>query len=292
MKILVIGATGYIGSAVVERLAEARHQVVGLCRPADRDALPTGLEARLGDLAEPNTLVAAVTSDIDGVINLATPAGAKVDIAAAAALLQALRGTGRALVYTSGTWVLGRTGSWPVDEAVSTNPIELVEHRPEVERIVLDAAAQGVRSVVIRPGIAYGRGAGIPRLLVDLAREHGVGRYVGDEALHWPMVHVDDLADLFVAAIERAGPGSLLHGVDEEAVHVASLATAAGLAAGISEAPRPWPLPEAREALGAAFADALACHQVVSGDRARRLLDWRPRSSGALHDVASGSYAA
>src|SRR5687768_16573709 len=116
MKILVIGATGYIGSAVVERLAEARHQVVALYRPADRDALPTGIEACLGDLPEPNTLTAAVTSDVDGVINLATPAGAKVDITAAAVLLQALRGTGRALVYTSGTWVLGRTGSLPVDE--------------------------------------------------------------------------------------------------------------------------------------------------------------------------------
>ena len=209
-----------------------------------------------------------------------------MDIAAADALWQPLRGTGRALLYTSGTWVLGRTGSLPVDEAAATNPIELVEHRPAVERLVLDAAAHGVRSVVIRPGIAYGRGAGIPRLLVELARQHGAGRYIGDEALHWPMVHVDDLADLFVAAIERADPGSLLHGVDEEAVQVASLAAAAGQAARISVTPRPWPLPEAREALGAAFADALACHQVVSGNRARRVLDWRPRSPAAPYTTS------
>jgi nucleoside-diphosphate-sugar epimerase len=290
MKILVIGATGYIGSVVAERFRDAGHHVVALVRAADAPDVPTGLEVRLGDLAEPDSLDAAVTADVDGVVNLATPVGAEVDVAAAAALCRRLRGTDRVLVYTSGTWVLGRTGPWPVDEDRAPDPIELVGHRPDVERHVLEAASDRVRAVVIRPGIVYGRGSGIPRLLVELAREHGVGRYVGAEDVHWPMVHVDDLADLFLAAVEGAHPGALLHGVDEEAVSVASLAGAAGRVAGAVGEPRAWPLAEAQAALGAAFAEALALHQVVSGDRARRELGWRPRSTGALHELTHGSY--
>jgi nucleoside-diphosphate-sugar epimerase len=291
MKILVIGATGYIGSAVSERLRAAGHHVVALVRSADAPDVPPGVEVRLGDLADPDSLHGAVTADVDGVVNLATPVGAEADVAAAAALCSRLRGSDRVLVYTSGTWVLGRTGPWPVDEDLDPDPIELVGHRPDVERQVLGAAADRVRAVVIRPGIVYGRGSGIPRLLVELAREHGVGRYVGADDVHWPMVHVDDLADLFVAAVERAEPGALLHGVDEEAVSVASLAGAAGRVAGAVGDPLPWPMDDARAALGAAFADALALHQVVSGNRARRQLGWRPRSAGALHELAHGSYA-
>jgi nucleoside-diphosphate-sugar epimerase len=188
--------------------------------------------------------------------------------------------------------VLGRTGSYPVDEDAAPNPIELVKLRPAVEQRVLAAASAGVRAVVIRPGITYGRGSGIPRMLVDLARTNGAARYVGSADVHWPMVHVEDLGDLFVAAVERAKPGALLHGVDEEAVRVTSLAAAAGKAAGVSGQPTGWPVAEAAEVLGQGFAEALALHQVVSGDRARRQLGWRPRSGGAIRDVASGSYAA
>lgn len=293
MKVLVIGASGYIGSTVVEKLLAGGHQVVALSREPGAHTYPAGVDVRHGDLAEPATLTVAVTADIDGVVNLATPAAdPRSDLNAAAALLQPLEGSGRFLVYTSGVWVLGRTGSYPVDEDAAPNPIELVKLRPAIERQVLAAAERGVRAVVIRPGITYGRGSGIPRMLVDLARENGAARYVGGPDVHWPMVHVDDLADLFVAAVERARPAALLHGVDEEAVHVASLAAAAAQAAGVPEQPTGWPVADAGVVLGQGFAEALALHQVVSGDRARRQLGWRPRSGGAIRDVASGSYAA
>ncbi|MFK8911472.1 SgcJ/EcaC family oxidoreductase [Streptomyces sp. YS-3] len=289
MKVLLIGASGYIGSAVSAHLADAGHQVVALVRTAGRK--DTGHEQRVGDLTDPASLTRAVTSDIDAVVDLAPPTGdAEVDAAAITALTDPLRGTGRAFVYASGVWVLGATGPEAADESAPVNPLPIVGYRPAIERQVLDTAADGVRATVIRPGIVHGNGGGIPALLVELARKHGVGTYVGEESVHWPMVHVDDLADLFVAAVEKAPAGTLWHGVTEPAVAVRDLAAAAGAAAGVGGEPQSWPLEDARAELGAPFADALALDQTVSGDAARENLGWLPRRAGAVADVRELSY--
>jgi len=290
MKVLVIGATGFIGSVVAERLLERGHEVVGLVqRAAPVDRLPAGSSLVVGDLVDVGSLRAAA-EQAEAIINLATPTGQlAVDAAATDALLEPLRGTGRAFLYTSGIWVLGATGPTPVDEGAAIDPLPIVGYRPAIERQVLAAAGDGVRSVVIRPAIAHGRGGGIPALLVATAREHGVGRYLGDQAVTWPMVHVDDLADLFVAALDRAPAGTLLHAVDEPAVPVLEIAQAAAAAAGV-QGVAPWPLSQARSALGEDFADALALSQACSGERARALLGWSPRHTKAIADIASGSY--
>lgn len=291
MKVLVIGGTGFIGSVVAERLAERGHGVVTLVRPgAPAEGLPAGDSVAVGDLADVSSLRAAA-QQADAIINLATPTGQlSVDAAATTALLQPLRRTGGPFIYTSGIWVLGATGPTPVGEDAATDPLPIVGYRPAIEEQVLAAATDGVRSVVIRPAIAHGRGAGIPALLVQTAREHGVGRYVGDADVTWPMVHVDDLADLFVTALERAPGGTLLHAVDESAVPVVDIARAAGAAAGV-EGVASWPTTEARAALGRDFADALALSQACSGERARELLGWTPWRPKTITDISSGSYA-
>jgi nucleoside-diphosphate-sugar epimerase len=290
MRVLVLGATGYIGSAVAERLREAGDEVVALVR---RGSEPGAVdEVRFGDLADPASLRAAVTPDIGAVVHLATPSGQHaLDHAAVEALLGPLRETGRALLYTSGVWVLGPTGHEVVDEDSPTDPIALVSYRPRIEEQVLEAALHGVRGVVIRPGVAHGRGGGIPALLVADAVQHGAGRHVGPGTARWPMVHVADLADLYAAALARAGAGVLLHGVAEEAVPVSGLAAAAAHAAGVEGGVREWPLEQARAELGTAFADALALDQRVSATRTRRAVGWQPWRQNALVDVASGSYS-
>ncbi|NUW43386.1 NAD-dependent epimerase/dehydratase family protein [Nonomuraea rhodomycinica] len=290
MRILIVGARGYLGSAVAERLSAAGHQVVELVRPGG--AHPEGpYERRVGDLTDPGSLTAAVTPDIDAVINLATPTGdADADAAAVAALTGPLRGTGRAFVYTSGVWVLGATGSATAHEDSPTDPIAIVGYRPGIERQVLAAAEDGVRATVVRPGIVYGRGGGIPALLVGLARRHGAPAVVADPAVRWPMVHVDDLAELFAKVVEQAPAGTLWHGVSQPAVPVRELAAAAGQAAGVAGEPRVWPLEQARAELGELFADALALDQSVSGQAARDRLGWEPRHPEAVADLRDGSY--
>lgn len=124
-------------------------------------------------------------------------------------------------------WVLGATGADPVTEDTLADPPVIVAYRPRIEQRVLVTADDGVRAVVVRPGIVHGRGGGIPALLVNLAREHGEPRFAGEEDVRWPMVHVDDLAGLFVLAVERAPGGTVWHGVAEEAVPVRDLAAAA-----------------------------------------------------------------
>jgi len=292
VRVLVLGATGYIGSVVVERLAAAGHHVAALARDDGRARLLPGVgEIRPGDLTVPSSLSAAVTPDVDAVVDVTTPTGsAAIDSAATASLLEPLRGTGRPFVYTSGIWVLGETGPDPATEDAPPRPIELVRDRPSIEQMVLGSADRGIRPVVLRPGIVHGRGGGIPALLVEQARAHGRGRYVGGP-VHWPMVHVDDLADLYVRALDRAPAASLFHAVAEEAVPVTELAVAAARAAGVESVAEAWSLPDARAGLGSLFADALALDQACSGSRARERLGWRPRGVDAVRDLAEGSYA-
>lgn len=288
MKVLVLGATGYIGSAVVSRLTLEGHDVVPLVKNAA--ALHPDAPVRVGDLTDPQSLRAAVTEDVDAVVNLATPTGDEaVDAAALEALVAPLRGTGRAYVYTSGVWVLGATDDVPLTEDADTDPIAIVGYRPRIEQRVLAAAGDDVRAVVIRPGIVYGRDGGIPALMTGWAREHGTGRYVGPVATRWPMVHVDDLAELYVLALTKANAGALLHGVAWESVPAAAIAAAADVAAGGTGRAEPWPLAEAAEVLGEPFAEALALDQVVSGRRAVEELGWRPSRPYVLTELAGGS---
>ncbi|QES09588.1 SgcJ/EcaC family oxidoreductase [Streptomyces venezuelae] len=292
MKVLLTGATGYIGSAVSDHLTAAGHQVVALTRGAEPQP-GRGWHAQLvGDTADPASLAGAVTPEIEAVIHLAPPSGDEdVDTAVIEALAAPLRVTGRPFVYTSGVWVLGATGdAQEVGEETPTDPIDIVGYRPRIEERVLAEAAEGVRAVVVRPGIVYGRGGGIPAILVDRARRQGVPEYYGDQSVRWPTVHVDDLAELFVAAIERAGAGTVWHGVGEPAVPVRDLARAAGRAAGVLAAPHAVPVEQAAEAFGPLFADALALDQSVSGAAARTVLGWQPSRPRAVAELVSGSY--
>ncbi|NUT33057.1 MAG: NAD-dependent epimerase/dehydratase family protein [Hamadaea sp.] len=283
MKVLVIGAAGYIGSAVAAALVRHGHEVTALQRTQPGDGFPYAV--RLGDATDPATLRAAITDDIDAVINLAQHSGDQaVDEAATAVLLDALRG--KALVSTSGVWVLGETGREAATEDAPTHAPAIVSYRPVIERQIL--TAEGVRGVVLRPGIVYGDGGGIPGLFVDLARKHGAGRYVGTPATRWAMVHLDDLAELYALAVESAPAGTLLHGVDEEAVSTVALAAAADVAAGGTGKADFWPQAEAAGALGKPFADALALDQAVSSAKTRELFGWTPSGRSAVATIAAG----
>lgn len=298
MKVLVTGATGYVGSAVTAALRGAGHQVVGLAR-SDESAhrlACQGVEVFRGDLADPASLAAAVDgAAVDGVVHAANrndEQAGEADRAAVEAILAALAGSGKPFVYTSGIWVLGDTGGDEVDEEAPLNPAALVAWRPAVEQRVLAAAGDGVRAVVVRPGVVYGHGGGIPAMLVASARDSGVVRHVGDGENHWPLVFTTDLADLYVRAVENAEPGTLLFAVGghERAKTIARAAADAGSTADAPARVEPWPLAEARAQLGP-FADALALDQKVSSARAKEKLGWQPQGPSILDDLRAGSYA-
>lgn len=283
MEILITGATGYIGGAVAEAVQAAGHGVHALAHSGEERARvrERGWEAVAGDLRE-GAALERVAGAYDAVIHAANTGGAgagEVDAAATRALLRGLGGSGKPLVYTSGAWVLGAGAS---HEGSPPDPPALVAWRGALEGEVL-AAAPGVRSVVLRPGIVYGRGGGIPGMVA-----RGELPVVGTGAQRWPLVHVEALARLYVRAL-GAPAGSVLHGVSATAImrEIALLGVAAGLCAGV----RAQSLEEARAGLGA-FADALALDQLVSSRRTREALGWEPCAPSPVEEFLAGSYAA
>jgi nucleoside-diphosphate-sugar epimerase len=291
MKILVTGATGYIGSAVSERLARAGHSVTALVHSdaSDGKASAAGHATVRGSLADPATVAAAVRErDPDAVVWTATTNDGAVDGPAIAAALAALAGSGKTFLYTSGIWVHGDGGGAVIDETTALAPIALVEWRAGVEEQVLGTA--GIRAVILRPAIAYGRAGGIPAMLVEWARRDGLVRVPGDGRNRWTLVHIDDLADLYLRAVERAPSGTALLATGGGAV-LNDIARAASQAGGAGGAVEPWPLEQARAALGP-FADALALDQRASSARARELLGWQPAGPDIVAELTTGSYAA
>src|SRR5438132_5818229 len=179
--------------------------------------------------------------------------------------------------------------SSPAPAAPSAPPAAIVAWRQAVEDRVRAGAKRGIRTVVIRPAMVYGRGGGIPAGFVESARKEGAARYVGTGENRWPFVHVDDLADLYLLALERAPAGSLWLAVDGPSLPVREVAAAASRGAGKAGRTVATPLEEARRELGP-YADALALDQQASGQRARDLLGWRPHRPNALEDLERGSY--
>jgi nucleoside-diphosphate-sugar epimerase len=277
LKVFLTGATGYIGSGIADALLAAGHSVVGLARSDDavRKLSAKGITPFQGDLNSPGNLSEAAAKS-DGIIHTGTTNDGRIDQEAVNAMLGALRDSSKPFIYTSGIWVLGDTGGKIADETWPPNPAALVSWRPGVEQMVLRAARTGVRSVVFRPGVVYGRGGGILADFARSARETGAARYVGSGENHWPLVHVEDLADLYLRAFQRAASGTLFHATDGATRRVREIAEASSFDAGAEGRTESWPLEEARKTLGA-FADALVLDQLVSSEKAKTTLGWQPR---------------
>ena len=179
MRILIVGATGYIGSALVRAL-KGDHDLLGIARTevAASKLREAGVEPVTGDITQPETLNAAARRP-DAVVYAVQyhgSDGAQVERAALQALVDALRGTNKVFVFTSGAWIYGNTGERAATEDDPIDPTPLVAHRPQLEQIVRDG--QGVHGVVIRAGDVYGDGGGLPAMWVHSARKTGAARYV------------------------------------------------------------------------------------------------------------------
>ena len=290
MRVLVTGATGLIGGAVARRLKAGGHEVAGLAR-SDASAgklADEGFGVIRGDLADAASIASAARS-VDAVIHAASPGDrnmATYDMAATRSILEALRGTGKRFVYTSGCLVYGPTGDVPATEDSPLHPLELVRWREALEGEILAAATEGIHPSVIRPGWVYGNWGGAAMMMYGGAREHGVARYIGDGRNRWSTVHAEDLADLYVLTLERAPVSSVFNGVHGAPTPLVEIARAASQVAGAEGRVASWPLEDARESLWT-FADAITCDQVVSGEKAKRELGWRPSRRSIVDELRS-----
>jgi nucleoside-diphosphate-sugar epimerase len=285
MRVFLTGGTGYVGSAVLEALVRHGHHVDALVRHPEAAARvqARGAHAILGDLmnAAPWRDAAAVA---DGAVHAAVDYSARqrdVDAAAIDSLLALPARAGRFVVYTSGIWVLGAAPE-PVDETAPLSPVELVAWRPAHELRMLAAAAQGVRAIVVRPGIVYGGSRGIVGdLLKDAA--NSLVRIVGSGENHWPLIYDRDLGELYARLVGTPDAAGVFHATDGGAETVNEIVAALAEHAPTQPSIRHVPLAEARKKMGP-YAEALALDQIVRSPRARAL-GWAP----TLHSVAGNA---
>jgi nucleoside-diphosphate-sugar epimerase len=284
MRVFVTGATGYIGSALVEALRNAGHELIGLVRSEEGAALVAALGAEpvRGEMHEPAGWLAQATA-CDAAIHAAldrSPDGSARDRRALDALLDAVHEGARrsraprSLVYTSDVLVLGATGGEPAGEDRPPDPPEAVAWRPAHEEVCLRAATELVATAVVRPGMVYGgkRGGHLAGAFTAGVRGEAP-TMIGDGMNRWAFVHRDDLAALYVLIVEKRARG-VFHGVDGSAVRVTDVFGRAARAAGGHLPPLMIPVEGARQNMGA-LADAMSLDQVVVAPRAAAL-GWRP----------------
>ena len=295
MRVFVTGATGFIGSAVVQELRGAGHQVLGLARnDAAADALARlDVESHRGDLSDPASLAAGARA-CDGVIHTAfihdfanIVASGVADLHAIEAFGAALEGSGKPLVVTSAVGHLAHGRVSTEDDL--PDPGAAAKHRVASEAATLALAARGVRASLLRlPPSVHGEGdhGFVPRL-IDIAREKGVSAYPGDGSNRWAAVHRFDAAHLFRLALEASPVGARLHAIGDGGVPVREIAGAIGRHLGLPvTAISPETAADHFGWLGAFFSLDVPASSTLT----RELLDWRPTRAGLLDDLEQGHY--
>ena len=289
MRIFITGATGYVGSAVLDAFARAGHRVTALVRhsSASSDApLRPGVEPVVGDLSNPASYVVAAAS-CDTLVHAAfesSPRAASVDRVAVEALMDVaarVTAAGRrvTVVYTSSASVLGNTRGRVADEAAAPQPPAGLSWRPAHEMAVLEGARRGgFRAIVVRPGIVYGGAQGAVGELVQ-ASANGLIRVIGDGSNRWPSIYDRDLAELYVRLAAHPDAEGVFHATDHADERVDDIVDAIARHARTRPDVRHVPQTEARQKLGP-YADAVALDQVVRSARARAL-GWSP----SLHSI-------
>ncbi len=321
MKILVTGATGYIGGAAAKALRLAGHDVLGLARSENSAAklVQAGLTPVMGDFADPASLAAAV-KDADTVISTASVGGLGGDAEtfardrdAVRAILAALEGAGKTLLFTSGSAVVGIFANGEASDIVHDEDVRLplppsvfapasaqvnpmvvagfgaaMEARIETEKDVLGAL--GVRGIVMRPGLVYGAGGSydLPQLIAA-ARKIGAAPHLGPGATLQGYVHIDELADLYRLVVERAPKGVVMHGVVAE-VSQRDLAAAVSRLIGVGDNTASLSL-EQMFAQAGSVGISLSLNKRLSADKTRQITGWSPSRTDIFHDVEFGSYA-
>ncbi|MGK3204408.1 SDR family oxidoreductase [Amycolatopsis sp. MEPSY49] len=296
MRVFVTGASGWIGSAVVDELLAAGHEVAGLARSAASAAKleAKGVEVRRGDLDDLAGLRAGAEA-AEAVIHLANKhdfANPAVSNAAERAAVEtigdALSGSGRPLLLASGIAGIGQ--GRPATEADASPFHGPDSPRGGAENLALEYAGRGVRPVSLRfSPTVHGTGDhGFIAVLSAIAREKGVSAYPGDGTNRWAAVHVTDAARMVVAGLEKAPAGARLHAVAEEGVPTKEIAEAIGRAFDLPVASvDPADVAEHYGWIGGFFAMDLAATSAAT----RELLGWVPGGPTLIEDLDGGAYS-
>lgn len=290
MRVFVTGASGFVGSAVVEDLIRAGHTVLGLARNdgAADELKRMGAEVHRGDLSDPKNLSLA-SLECDGVIHTAFDhdfsqfaAAAEMDRRVIEAFGEALSGTGMPLVIASAIGLLspGR----PTTEDDAGDPYSLGAVRMPSEEKALALASENVRSSIIRlPPVVHDRTKqGLVTRMIALARQTGVSAYVHGGLNRWPAVHRRDAAQLFRLALEKGIPGSRYHAIAEDGIALRAIAEAIGKLVNV---PAISKTPEQAASQFGFLAYFVSADFQASCTKTKEALGWNPTGPGLIADL-------
>jgi nucleoside-diphosphate-sugar epimerase len=292
MKVFVTGATGFIGSAVVQELIQAGHQVLGLARSdsAARSLIAAGAQVHRGSLEDVESLRTGAAA-ADGVIHLGFihdfnnyASAAEKDRRAIETVGAALAGSDRLLIVTSGTMLAQRQGPL-AREQDPPNP----GFPRKSEEAALTMASRGVRVSVLRlPPSVHGDGDhGFVPALIGIAHKKGVSAYVGDGLNRWPAVHRLDAAHLYKLILEKAPAAATFHGVADEGIPVREIAQVIGQQLNVPV------VAKSREESAAHFGwigHFFSLDNPTSSRLTQEQLGWQPKHPGLIAELEQGRY--
>jgi len=293
MRVFVTGATGFVGSAIVQELLGAGHQVLGLARSeASAQALAaTGAEVQRGSLDDLASLRQGAAA-ADGIIHTAFvhdfaayAAAGETDRRAIETLGAALLGSDRPLIVTSGLAGLGGAGQPGTEEDLPTGSPRLSD------AAALALAEQGVRAMVVRlaASVHDEHDHGFIPTLIDIARQRGEVAYVGDGHNRWPAVHRLDAARLYRLALEQGVAGARYHGVADAGIPMRDIAAIMG---------RHLHLPVVSKSAAEAtdhfgwMARFVGLDMPATSTLTQQWLNWHPSHKGLVPDLEQGHYFA
>jgi len=298
VNVFITGAAGYIGGSVAAILIKSGHSVTGLVRSEARarDVEPLGIEPVVGDLSDSAVLEQAARK-ADAVINIANSDNRDVvDV-----FLSVMRDSGKTFIQSSGTSIVAdlADGERPgkiYDEDTPVTPLPMRAGRVALNDAVLAASGEGLRAMVICPSLIYGTGLGasadsiqVP-WMIALARQHGVGRHIGPGENIWSNVHINDLVDLYLRALQHA-PGGAFYYAENGENSMRELAEAISRMLGYGGRTEPMSVEEAIAAWGEGGARyTMGSNSRVRAVRAREELGWSPSAPSLLDEVESGCY--
>ena len=300
MKVFLTGATGYIGGTVAVALIAAGHEVVGLVRPEKQsleDALKAkGIKPVFGSLDD-NALLTDMANETDAVIN-----AANVDHRGSTeTFLSALNGTNKPYIQTSGSGITADMAGGEPTAAIYEDddviiPLPVRAARIAINNYVLAAAANGIRTAVIAPPMIYGQGTGmnpnsiqVPAM-IKVAKKSGVAKYVGRGENRWSNVHVEDLADLYLAVLEHGKAGAFYYAENGEN-SLREVAMTISRMLGYGNRAESLTVPQAIMEYGELMTNlSFGSNSRVRARRAHEELGWFGKRASLLDDIEYGSY--
>jgi nucleoside-diphosphate-sugar epimerase len=297
MKIFCTGASGYIGGSVAAHLAANGHHVTGLVRSAEKAAAVRafGIEPVMGTLDDAAVLARAAQA-ADVVVNAASADHR----GAAVAVLDALAGSGKSFIHTSGSSIVGTRSKGErsdavFDEDTPFTPSPARAARVALNELILSYRDKGCRPVIVCPSLIYGIGHGAGRdsvqvpLLIKLAKKRGNAAHAGPGENIWSNVHIDDLVPLYALAIDKAPAGAFYFAENGEN-SMRETCFAINRMLGVAGPPSAMSMQEAASEWGEGTTeDTMASNSRVRAKRAQQL-GWQPKARGLIEEIEQGCY--